>query len=545
MHFQRITKHIWIRLALALFVICINTGLAGCGAPQAYRNFRNDVYARMTQASLPPSPTPLNTPTRLPIPTKVIPPTPALSSSGQLASAPMADLASGGENITIYHSQAGDTLLSVAARFDVGPEEIKSPDRLHSPGLLDPGQELHIPGRLAELPYAQPILPDSEVIYSSSADDFDTAAFVQQADGYLAHSLQYTTSGMTDGAGIVERVAQETSFNPRLLLAILEFHCGCVLEQPDEPPNELYPLGFEFRQGLYHQLVWVADQLSTGYYGWRAGTLTQIPLPGGDTIRPDPSLNAGTVALLYYFGQYGIILAEDRQTWEGYIDGKTGFPDLYMKMFGKPWARAARAEPLFPPALTQPDLQLPFLTGTIWSYTGGPHFAWEKTGPLTAIDFAPQSAKSGCNPSDEWVAASAAGLVVRAERHVIALDLDGDGSEQTGWVLVYFHVLSEGTVELGSQVKAGDMLGHPTCEEEASLSTGTHVHLARKYNGEWMPARDSVKFILDGWVVHAGGQAYEGTLTKEGQTAVANPFGPATSWVTRPDDIKRLPSLDS
>ncbi len=536
--------HIKKNLSTLGLILWIAFILTGCGARQSYQDFRDDVYAKMTQASLPATATPVRTPTRFPTPLKLPPQTREPSHSSPLAAAPIPSLQDE-QGIVVYHAQAGDTLLAVAARFNVKPEEIKSPVQLQTPGLLDPGQELHIPDRLPDLSYARPILPDSEVIYSPSTLDFSPSDFVQQAGGYLAHNQQYTSSGSTDGASVVERVAQETSFNPRLLLAILEFHCGCVLQEPAQPPDVLYPLGIQSGQGLYHQLVWAADQLSAGYYGWRAGTLTELPLPGGETLRLAPQLNAGTVALLYYFAQYDITLKKDRQTWEQSIDEKSGFPALYLKMFGKPWGRAARVEPLFPPGLTQPSLRLPFLTGTIWSYTGGPHFAWENTGPLTAIDFAPQSAKTGCVPSDEWVAAAADGLVVRAARHVVALDLDGDGSEQTGWVLVYFHVISENTVDAGSQVKTGDHLGHPTCEEDASLSTGTHVHIARKYNGEWMPARDSVKFILDGWAVHAGAQAYEGTLTNEGQTVVANPYGPATSWVTRPEDIKRLPSVDS
>ena len=35
-------------------------------------------------------------------------------------------------------------------------------------------------------------------------------------------------------------------------------------------------------------------------------------------------------------------------------------------------------------------------------------------------------------------------------------------------------------------VQAGDPLGHPSCE--GGNVTGTHVHLARKFNGEWIGA---------------------------------------------------------
>jgi hypothetical protein len=44
--------------------------------------------------------------------------------------------------------------------------------------------------------------------------------------------------------------------------------------------------------------------------------------------------------------------------------------------------------------------------------------------------------------------------------------------------------------------------------------TGTHIHISRKYNGEWIPADGPLAFNLEGWVAHNGRVAYEGTLTK-------------------------------
>jgi hypothetical protein len=35
-------------------------------------------------------------------------------------------------------------------------------------------------------------------------------------------------------------------------------------------------------------------------------------------------------------------------------------------------------------------------------------------------------------------------------------------------------------------VKTGDRIGHPSCEGGAA--NATHVHIARRYNGEWIPA---------------------------------------------------------
>jgi murein DD-endopeptidase MepM/ murein hydrolase activator NlpD len=99
------------------------------------------------------------------------------------------------------------------------------------------------------------------------------------------------------------------------------------------------------------------------------------------------------------------------------------------------------------------------------------------------------------------------------------LDLDGDGDERTGWVVLYLHLDRVDAAPQGKAVKAGDVLGHPSCER--GVATGTHVHIARKYNGEWIPADGPLAFDLEGWIVHSSGTAYIGTLTRFGQTLTA------------------------
>jgi murein DD-endopeptidase MepM/ murein hydrolase activator NlpD len=109
---------------------------------------------------------------------------------------------------------------------------------------------------------------------------------------------------------------------------------------------------------------------------------------------------------------------------------------------------------------------------------------------------------------------------------------------------MYVHVIYDRIVEVGDRVKAGDHIGHPTCENSPLLASGTHTHIARKYNGEWISTRNSVRFVMDGWVVHAGEKPYQGTMVQGGETTViANPFGPSSSWIMRLDDIKHLPTL--
>jgi LysM repeat protein len=429
----------------------------------------------------------------------------------------------------LYYTQAGDTLPVVAVRYGVQPEEITSPDPFPETALLNPKQLLIIPNRLANTTSGQHLIPDSEVVYSPSALDFDVSSFVQEAGGFLSEYEQFLMStGMTSGAEVVERVAIENSINPRLLLALLEYQSNWVYGKPSDAKNDEYPLGYKdpLEKGLYKQLAWALNQLSIGYYGWREGRLTEIEFSDGVTARLAPDLNAGTAALQYYFAQF-----YDSQGWLEALDPVNGFPAFYEKMFGSPWVRALEVEPLYPPELAQPNLILPFTVDQIWGFTGGPHGAWERDGAWAAIDFAPGSLKSGCVDTDVYTVASAPALVVRSDHGVVSLDLDGDGREQTGWVLIYLHIAKKGRIPAGTWVEAGDFIGHASCE--GGFSTGTHIHMARKYNGEWIVADGPLPFVLSGWRVRAGEKPYQGSLTRGDQIIPASPVSPFASRIIR------------
>jgi hypothetical protein len=79
-------------------------------------------------------------------------------------------------------------------------------------------------------------------------------------------------------------------------------------------------------------------------------------------------------------------------------------------------------------------------------------------------------------------------------------------------------------------VKKGDPLGYPSCE--GGRATGTHIHIARKYNGEWILADGALPFNLDGWIAGEGSQAYQGTLTKFGRIVEACTCSDPNSQIT-------------
>jgi murein DD-endopeptidase MepM/ murein hydrolase activator NlpD len=424
------------------------------------------------------------------------------------------------QKMILYYSQAGDTLSAVSVRFGVPNFEITSPQDIPNIGLLNPKQLLVIPNKLTGTGPGGILMPDSEVVYSPSALDFDIEKYVNDNGGYLSTYREYLTSGWHSGAEVIQRVAIENSINPRLLLSLLEFRSQWVTGKPPSALEVEYPISHKAmqNQGLYHQLSWAVQQFSIGYYGWRAGLITTLTFPDGSHLRIAPELNAGTVAVQYLFAKI-----ENQDKWGAALYSPGNLSELHERMFGNPWLRAQTVEPLYPTDLRQPRLELPFKPGASWSLSGGPHSAWGPDGALAALDFAPPSNFHGCAESIEWVTASAPGLVVRSANGVVIVDLDGDGYEQTGWAILYLHIATQDRIPAGTWLNQDDKIGRPSCE--GGLSTGTHVHIARKYNGEWILADGPMPFVLSGWVAHAGEAPYLGKLTKDDMVAVASTSG--------------------
>jgi hypothetical protein len=430
----------------------------------------------------------------------------------------------------IYFTQTGDTLPAVAKRFGVQPEQVSASQPIDPVALLPPGLALMIPNQLGQTRFSDFLLPDSEIIYSPSTVDFQVAEFIQNAGGFLSTYSEEVNDNWLSAAEIVQKVAAENSINPRLLLAVLEYRSGWVYGELKDPKLLTHPIGFYVpdHKGLYYELVLTATHLGMGYYGWRSGTLTSLTFTDGDFVRLSPGLNAGTVALQNFFSKLS-----DQEEWQQTLYGEQGFIPLYQRMYGDPWARDAQAGPIFPIGLTQPDLELPFAPGERWGFTGGPHLSWNSGSPRGAIDFSPVTGEAPCTNTNAWVTASAAGRVTRSADNVVAIDLDGDGYEQTGWVLVYLHITERDSIAAGEQVDVDQRIGHPSCER--GNSTGTNVHIARKYNGEWIGIEGSPPFTLSGWRVEAGSRSYQGRLVKDNQTVSANPGGPSSSVIVRED----------
>lgn len=410
----------------------------------------------------------------------------------------------------MYQVQPGDTLGKIAERYGVSLEQLAQVNELANPNLLSVGQVLVIP---VPTPGTSgpgfKIIPDSELVYSPSSIGFNVEAFAQQQSGYLANYREMVDDKSLSGAQIVQRVAQEYSVNPHLLLAFLQYQGEWLTNNAPRPAQRDYPLGFPdpARKGLYRQLAWAANNLNRGFYLWQVNGVATWTLSDGSIVPISPTINAGTAGV-----QHLLALLYGRAGWEAAVS-QAGLFAAYDRLFGYPFDYAI--EPLLPPGLAQPPMQLPFELNVQWAYTSGPHGGWGDGSAWAALDFAPAVEAIGCVQSDEWVVAVADGLILRAEDGAVLQDLDGDGLEQTGWVVLYMHIETRHRVQPGAYLKAGERIGHPSCE--GGITTGTHVHLARRYNGVWIPADQNLPFILDGWVSSGAGVEYDGYLQRGGQ----------------------------
>jgi LasA protease len=417
---------------------------------------------------------------------------------------PIPGLRTGEEQYTV---QAGDTLGLIAQRYNTSVAEIAEANQIVDIDILEIGQELLIPASQPTLTGPGfKIIPDSELVASPATAYFDVAEFVQSKNGYLVRYQEALNGQTLSGYQIVQQVGRDFSVNPRILLAVLEYQSGWVTDPNPRTDTQKYPLGWKdpWREGLYKQLSWAANNLNRGFYWWRANAVASWTLADNAIVPVDPTINAGTAAVQYFFAlMYGY------KTWEKTIL-EDGLFAAYNRLFGYPFDYTY--EPIIPPTLIQPTMQYPFEKGAVWAFTGGPHGGWGDGTAWAALDFAPFVDSRGCFSSEEWIVAVVDGLIVRSEDGAVVQDLDNDGKEQTGWTVLYMHIETRDRVKEGIHLKAGERIGHPSCE--GGVTDGTHTHLARRYNGEWIPADQNLPFMLDGWVPFGTGKEYDGYLKK-------------------------------
>ncbi|HVO43510.1 MAG TPA: LysM domain-containing protein, partial [Aggregatilineales bacterium] len=392
---------------------------------------------------------------------------------------------------TQYTVQSGDNLASIANDFGTSLQAVLALNPgLTQTSVLQVGQVIMVPGHPSQTTPAFKIIPDSELVNSPGVRNFDVGTYIRFQPGFIRVYSEFYSGRLMSGAEIIQFFAQNTSVSPRLLLALLEYRSHWITNPIPDGDAIDYPLGLKDPRykGLFQQVAWATNVLNGGYYGYKQRGDTVLAFPDNTRLAYAPSLNAGTVAVQYFLSR-----SVNRPVW-GYDVSQQGFFTTYMSLFGDPFRNAV--EPLIPPDLTQPTFQLPFAQGETWFLTAGPHGGWDMYGNSgwAAIDFAPPAppddiaAQGYCYVSPNYVLAAVGGIIARSADGIVVIDVDMDGDERTGWTLYYFHIADQDRIKAGTIVQPGSPLGHPSCEGFYLNAPATHVHIARRYNGEWIAA---------------------------------------------------------
>ncbi|MBE2221461.1 MAG: LysM peptidoglycan-binding domain-containing protein [Anaerolineae bacterium] len=405
----------------------------------------------------------------------------------------------------------GETLAYIAQIYGVDVADLEALNGVTAVDVLQVGQEIMVPSRMDAIGPSFKIIPDSELVYGPAAKGFDVAAFAGEYGGFLLAYTEEIEGTVLTGPQVVQLIADRFSVNPRLLLAALEYSSGWVTNPaPPSTSSGIYPLGYidDSIPSLYWQLYRAANQLNWGYYGRSEAGMSAITLADETKIAFAPDINDGTA------GVQTFLAGLTNTTYDSWLQatGATGFFATYDKLFGNPFAYTV--DPLWPSDLRQPPLQLPFTNNDTWYFTGGPHGGWGAGSAWAALDFVPPDVEQGCLQSEAWVTAMADGKVVRSDKGAVVVDADGDGYAGTGWAILYMHLEGRDRIPVGTFVQTGDQLGHAACE--GGFSNGTHVHVARLYNGRWVSADGPIPFEMAGWVSQGLQREYDGLLIRGG-----------------------------
>ena len=247
--------------------------------------------------------------------------------------------------ISSHRVVAGDTLTQIAERYAVSVAALLRANDLPNPNLLEVGQIIALPAPPVDYTPAIHILPDSLLVRSITARDFDVDAFINSHVGGLKDLTVHLTKSRLDGttesgqfsaSEIISRVSLEYSVDPRILIAVLEYAAGMLTEGSLDEETRLFPLRHAEaynrmqRAGLYNQLSWLADQLNQGYYGWKYRGEVILELSDGSRLFFEPNLNAGTVAVQRVLAQLPRV-PDWRQA-----SGEAGIVQMYQDLFGDP-----------------------------------------------------------------------------------------------------------------------------------------------------------------------------------------------------------------
>ena len=149
-----------------------------------------------------------------------------------------------------YTIQRGDTLGAIALSFNVSEEDLRRVNRLtvRQANRLISGATLLVPQPVEMNTPSLKLIPDSELVNGPTAIDFVMDGYVNMQRGYLANYTELIDGMRLTGPQVIQRVAEQFSVHPRLLLAMLEYSGGWVTNSNPAGDQIAVPAGLQTHQ---------------------------------------------------------------------------------------------------------------------------------------------------------------------------------------------------------------------------------------------------------------------------------------------------------
>lgn len=414
-----------------------------------------------------------------------------------------------------YSAQSGDSLPMLASRFNTSEEAIRKANPIipASVSTLPQGLPMQIPIYYA--PFwgsAFQMIPNSAFIFTSDAESFDLRKLnLNKSEN---PEIVQLVSALEANAKMFRQTCLEASIDPRLMISIIAYGLRPEGEFQQASRTMIEKIKNNDPSLLQH---WMGV-LNEGYYRFETGKLVELELPDGSIEQLDPWQNAGSAALRFFFsmmvktpGAYRLAVDPD------------GLARTYTDLFGDPWEVQSE---VLPGSLEWLPAGLPIDPQGGWQAALMPEqirkmMPW----PGAAAGFHASIQDASNKGSYGKVFSSISGTITRLDNFHLVVSEPGM-PETKGWSIVYFGVTAKPGLKAGDEIQIGQTLG-----QVDSVNWNASFWLARKYNGEWVPAGTVIPFKLGGWKLALDDSKQNLVMHKPELTVYSQPYQGQTNLI--------------
>ncbi len=414
-----------------------------------------------------------------------------------------------------YTAQSGDNLPMLAARFNTSEPAIREANPIIPPivSTLPQGFPMQIP--IYYTPFwgsTFKLIPNSAFVFSSEAQSFGQK--VQNISLKDKPELNELLNVVENKAEAFVQACLQASIDPHLMLSLIVYGL--------EPDGELQLASNQMidkiKQADFGLLQHWMGVLNHGYYSYETGRLVELELPDGSIERLDPWQNAGSAAMRYFFSKL-------LRTSEGYQAAvkPNGFVGVYFELFGNPWVNERE---ILPGSLEWISAGLPINPQGGWQAAVMPELM-QKMMPWPGASAGFHASIQDASDKNAYgkVYSIMNGTITRLDNLQLVVSQFGMPETQ-GWSIVYLGVAVKPGLKVGDELQIGQSIGQVDAGD-----WNASFWLARKYNGEWVPAGGAIPFNLGDWKLALDVDGQSLVMHKPELTVYSQPYQGQTNLI--------------